>query len=114
MTMREMCAIMGSGVDSIGLALFSHGPERIVKKLIFCMKTFNLFLLFIGLTCCGLALWLQFGSPSKIVSFLRIGSLPGDILIKRPGFTFYFPLMTCLVVSFLLRFGWWFWRKFLV
>jgi hypothetical protein len=28
-----------------------------------------------------------------------IGRLPGDIVIRRDGFTFYFPLTTCLAVS---------------
>jgi hypothetical protein len=28
-----------------------------------------------------------------------LGRLPGDILIKRDNFTFYFPLATCLVIS---------------
>ena len=28
-----------------------------------------------------------------------LGKLPGDILIKRDNFTFYFPLMTSLLVS---------------
>jgi uncharacterized protein HemY len=31
-----------------------------------------------------------------------IGRLPGDILIRRDHFTFYFPLTTCLVVSAVL------------
>lgn len=30
------------------------------------------------------------------------GRLPGDILIQRGNFTFYFPLMTSLVLSLLL------------
>ena len=30
------------------------------------------------------------------------GRLPGDIVIRRPGFTFVFPLVTCLVLSLLL------------
>ena len=30
------------------------------------------------------------------------GRLPGDILIQRPGFTFYFPLGACIAVSLLL------------
>ena len=29
-------------------------------------------------------------------------SLPGDIVIKRPGFTFYFPLASCVIVSIVL------------
>ena len=28
-----------------------------------------------------------------------VGRLPGDIYIKRDNFTFYFPLMTCLLIS---------------
>jgi hypothetical protein len=31
-----------------------------------------------------------------------IGRLPGDILIKRDHFTFYFPLATCILISLLL------------
>ncbi|MGI6566904.1 MAG: DUF2905 domain-containing protein [Limnochordia bacterium] len=31
-----------------------------------------------------------------------LGRLPGDIVIKREGFTFYFPLATCILVSLLL------------
>lgn len=32
----------------------------------------------------------------------RSGHLPGDVIIQRPGFTFYFPLGACLVGSLLL------------
>ena len=31
-----------------------------------------------------------------------LGRLPGDIRIERPGFTFAFPLTTCLLVSAVL------------
>lgn len=30
------------------------------------------------------------------------GKLPGDILIKRDHFTFYFPLTTCILISVLI------------
>jgi hypothetical protein len=30
-----------------------------------------------------------------------LGRLPGDILIKRDHFSFYFPITTCIVVSLL-------------
>jgi hypothetical protein len=30
------------------------------------------------------------------------GRLPGDIAIRRPGFTFVFPIVTCLLLSLLL------------
>jgi hypothetical protein len=31
-----------------------------------------------------------------------IGRLPGDIVYRRGNFTFYFPLVTCIVLSLLL------------
>ncbi len=33
---------------------------------------------------------------------LPIGRLPGDITIRRGGGTFYFPIVTCLVISVIL------------
>jgi uncharacterized membrane protein len=33
---------------------------------------------------------------------LGLGRLPGDILIKRDNFTFYFPLTTSIILSILL------------
>jgi Protein of unknown function (DUF2905) len=35
-------------------------------------------------------------------NFPLLGKLPGDILIKRENFTFYFPLATSIVVSLLI------------
>jgi uncharacterized protein HemY len=31
-----------------------------------------------------------------------LGRLPGDILIKKENFTFYFPLGTCILISIIL------------
>ncbi|MBI3317380.1 MAG: DUF2905 domain-containing protein [Candidatus Omnitrophica bacterium] len=31
-----------------------------------------------------------------------LGRLPGDIYFRKGSFTFYFPLMTCLILSFIL------------
>ena len=36
-----------------------------------------------------------------------IGRLPGDILIERERFTFYFPLTSCLVASVALSLALW-------
>lgn len=33
------------------------------------------------------------------LSKLGLGRLPGDIIIRREGFSFYFPIVTCLVIS---------------
>jgi Protein of unknown function (DUF2905) len=36
------------------------------------------------------------------LSRLGLGRLPGDIVIERENMTFYFPLMTCLLLSLVL------------
>lgn len=36
-----------------------------------------------------------------------IGRLPGDILIRKKNFTFYFPLATSIAVSLLITFLFW-------
>ncbi|GAB4488288.1 MAG: hypothetical protein OHK006_18520 [Thermodesulfovibrionales bacterium] len=36
-----------------------------------------------------------------------IGRLPGDILIRKKNFTFYFPLATSIALSLLLTFLFW-------
>jgi hypothetical protein len=47
---------------------------------------------------CGLVVW---AAPSiPIVG--RLGRLPGDILVRRSNFTFYFPLVTSIVISVIL------------
>ena len=40
-----------------------------------------------------------------------LGRLPGDITFKRGNFSFYFPLSTCLLISALLSFIIWLFRK---
>jgi hypothetical protein len=47
------------------------------------------------LICAGLAV--RFGLP--------LGRLPGDIVIQRGNSTFYFPIVTCIVVSIVLSIG---------
>ena len=41
---------------------------------------------------------------------LGLGRLPGDILIQRDGFTFYFPITTMLIVSAVLTLILWLFR----
>lgn len=58
---------------------------------------FGKMLVIMGLTMAliGGILWLGGKLPG-------LGRLPGDILIKRENFTFYFPLTTSILVSILL------------
>ena len=46
------------------------------------------------------------------LSRLPWGRLPGDVTIERPGFSFHFPIVTCIVVSILVTLvAWWLGRK---
>ena len=38
---------------------------------------------------------------------LPLGRLPGDLRIERPGFRFYLPITTCLLVSGVLSLALW-------
>lgn len=40
-----------------------------------------------------------------------LGRLPGDILIQRKNFTFYFPLATGLLISLILTLIFWFFTR---
>ncbi|WP_199856286.1 DUF2905 domain-containing protein [Lunatibacter salilacus] len=64
-------------------------------------------LIFAGLllVAIGLLLW---GWP-KMTDWK---SLPGDIVVKRENFTFYFPLGTSIIISLLLTLLVFLWRKY--
>jgi membrane protein implicated in regulation of membrane protease activity len=51
-------------------------------------------LLVLGLIIAGIGVLVMLGVP--------IGRLPGDIVIQRGRGTFYFPIVTCIVVSVVL------------
>ena len=40
-----------------------------------------------------------------------LGRLPGDIVVRKPGFTLVFPLVTCLLISLLLTLLLWIFRR---
>jgi hypothetical protein len=42
---------------------------------------------------------------------LGLGRLPGDISIERPTYSFYFPLMTSLVISVVLSVVLWLFNR---
>ena len=52
------------------------------------------FLILAGLVLVGLGLVLMSGFP--------LGRLPGDFVVRRGSFTFYFPLATSILVSVVL------------
>ncbi|MGF1546060.1 MAG: DUF2905 domain-containing protein [Thiotrichales bacterium] len=42
---------------------------------------------------------------------LPLGRLPGDILVDRPGFKFFFPLTTMIIVSAVVSLLLWLFRR---
>lgn len=40
-----------------------------------------------------------------------LGKLPGDILVQRKNFTFYFPLATSIIISGAISLFLWLWSK---
>jgi hypothetical protein len=40
-----------------------------------------------------------------------LGRLPGDIVVERGPVTFYFPIVTCVVVSVVLSLLFWLFRR---
>jgi hypothetical protein len=42
---------------------------------------------------------------------LPLGRLPGDIHIAREGFSFSFPIVTCIVISILISLILWIFRR---
>ena len=69
----------------------------------FDFSSLGKFLIVIGLVVAGIGLVLLFAGKIP-----WIGRLPGDFFYRGKNFTFYFPLMTCIVVSVILTFILWF------
>lgn len=55
------------------------------------------------LICLGLA-W-------PLIKKLGLGALPGDIIIRKANFTFYFPIVTCIIISLIISLILWFMNK---
>ena len=62
-------------------------------------ETMGKMLILMGLFVLVIGLIMTF-APRLRIPFL--GRLPGDIRIEREGFSFYFPIVTCILLSILL------------
>jgi hypothetical protein len=60
-------------------------------------------LIVLGLVIAGVGVLVQLGLP--------LGRLPGDIVIRREHSTFYFPIVTCIVISVILTVAAWLFRR---
>ena len=63
------------------------------------------FLIIFGL---GLVL---IGIAWPVFEKIGIGRLPGDIVIRRDNFTFYFPIMTCILLSLVISLVAWLFQR---
>jgi hypothetical protein len=50
-------------------------------------------LVVVGLVIAGLGVLMSMGVP--------LGRLPGDVVVRRGSYSFYFPIVTCIVLSVL-------------
>jgi multisubunit Na+/H+ antiporter MnhG subunit len=57
------------------------------------------------------AILILIGVLFSVGSKIGLGRLPGDIVYQKGNFTFYFPLMTSLLLSLLLTLLLWIFRK---
>ncbi|MHB2150446.1 DUF2905 domain-containing protein [Calditrichota bacterium LG25] len=69
------------------------------------MSAWQKILLYLGV----LLIILSFAWP--YLSKLPIGRLPGDIYIDKPNFKLYFPITTMLLLSVIVSFILWLFRK---
>lgn len=65
------------------------------------MPVFGRMLLILGIVVAVLGLALMFWDKLPF-SRIPLGWLPGDIVIDRPNFKFYFPITTGIIVSVVL------------
>jgi Protein of unknown function (DUF2905) len=63
-----------------------------------------LFLIGLVLVVAGAILW-------KTGGLGGLGRLPGDLFVQRGGGTFYFPVVTCIVVSVVVTLLGWLFRR---
>jgi hypothetical protein len=61
------------------------------------------FLFVIGMVLVGVGALLMFGLKLPF----RLGRLPGDIVVQGRNSSFYFPIVTCIVVSVVLTLLMW-------
>ncbi len=63
---------------------------------------FGKLFIFIGLLLVVIGLVFVIGNKIPF-----IGKLPGDIVIERRNFNFYFPITTCIIISIILSLIFW-------
>ncbi len=63
----------------------------------FSLQPFGKILIVIGIIIIVIGILFMYG-----IKIPFIGKLPGDIIVKKKNFTFYFPLTTLIIINLLL------------
>jgi heme/copper-type cytochrome/quinol oxidase subunit 2 len=71
------------------------------------MGSLGKLLILAGLVLVLLGCFLTFGGKS-----FPLGRLPGDIRVERENFSFYFPVVSCIVVSVVFSLLFWIFSRF--
>ncbi|MEW5946907.1 MAG: DUF2905 domain-containing protein, partial [bacterium] len=61
------------------------------------LNVFGKSLMYVGILLAAAGALLAFGAR-----YLPLGRLPGDIMVRRGNFSFFFPVVTCILVSVIL------------
>jgi hypothetical protein len=72
------------------------------------MNSMSKILIALGLGLIVLGVLFQLGGKH-----FPLGRLPGDMVIERPGFKFYFPIATSVILSVVISLLLWLGRRFL-
>lgn len=72
-------------------------PPRNSRNLLYAVRELGKFVVIIGvvMTLVGLVMWSGFAPK-------WLGRLPGDIRVEREHSAFYFPIVTCIILSIVL------------
>lgn len=81
--------------------------KNVAHKIKINLSFYNMQKLFIILG----VIFLITGIAWPILKKLHLGHLPGDIVIQKENFSFYFPLATCIIISVILSIIFWIVKK---
>jgi len=77
--------------------LIIDGKKKRIAARVMALNQFPKLLIFAGIVLIVVGLlWMAGGR------FLNLGRLPGDIVVERENFKFYFPVVTCILISVVL------------
>src|SRR5262245_20990605 len=88
-----------TGLSPLRRGVSGPGEDRTGELILKKMSLGRLFI-FLGILFFIAGVLMLTGS--KIPGLKNLGHLPGDIAVEKEGFRFYFPIVTCLVVSAVL------------